>query len=345
VKIAIDAMGGDQAPEVNVGGALLAIRKFADIELTLVGDEKKITEFLPENCPEDRLNLRQAEEVITGAEKPALALRRKKGASIAVAAELVKNEGYQALISAGSTGASLAAGILKIGRLPGIKRPAISTIFPGRKGSTLLLDMGANANAEPKYLQQFAVMGQIYSRLILERDNPRLGLMSVGEEEGKGSKLTAEAHELISSDDTVTNFAGNVEGRDIFTGEYDVIVTDGFTGNVILKTSEGLADFIFSELKEALTSNTLARLGALLVKKDLKNMKNKLDYKQYGGAPLLGLKGNVIICHGSSDETAIFNAIRVARKTIEQKIVLVIASEITEEGVNNDQESNDNRSG
>ncbi len=345
MKIAIDAMGGDQAPEVNVRGALLAIKKFADIELTLVGDEKKITQYLPENYPEERLNLRQAEEVITGREKPALALRRKKTASIAVAAELVKNEGYQALISAGSTGASLAAGILKIGRLPGIKRPAISTIFPGQKGSTLLLDMGANANAEPKYLQQFAIMGQLYSRLILERDNPRLGLMSVGEEEGKGSKLTAEAHKLIFEDDTVTNFAGNVEGRDIFTGEYDVIVTDGFTGNVILKTSEGLADFIFSELKEALTSNTLAKLGALLVKKDLKNMKDKLDYKQYGGAPLLGLKNNVIICHGSSDETAIFNAIRVARKTIEQKIVSVIASEITEEGVNNVQESNDNRSG
>ncbi len=337
MKIAIDAMGGDNAPAINVEGALMALNKFSDLKLALVGKDKQINNLLTDRDYDDsRLTVISAEEVITGEEKPALALRRKKNTSIGKAAELVKNDDYQAVISAGNTGASLAAGILKIGRISGIKRPAIATILPGKSGSTLLLDMGANANAEPFYLQQFALMGQFYAKLVMEITNPKIGLMSVGEEEGKGNDLTEKAYQLIKEDQRIHNFAGNVEGRDIFTGKYDVIVTDGFTGNVILKTSEGLADFVFSALKEALTSNITAKLGALLVKNQLNNMKGKLDYKQYGGAPLLGLQGNVIIGHGSSDGVAISNAVRVARKAIQQNFVSVIASEIVKDGEGND---------
>lgn len=333
--IAVDAMGGDNAPEAVVKGALKAVNSFDDITLKLVGKEDLISNYLEDQSyNQERLQIINATEEITMEDSPAKAIRKKKDSSIVVASELVKKGDAEALIAAGSTGAAMSAGVLKVGRLKGIKRPAISTLFPTENKPTLILDAGANANAEPEYLQQFALMGQIYAKKILNRDKPKIGLMNVGEEKGKGSKLTNEAFELIDNDKRIDNFAGNIEGRDIFTGEYDVIVTDGFTGNVILKTTEGLAEFMFSLLKDALTSDLKSKLGAFLVKNNLKKMKNKVDYREYGGAPLLGLNGIVIIGHGSSDATAFFNAIRVARDTIKEQVVAEIASEIARDGEN-----------
>jgi len=331
--IAVDAMGGDNAPEAIVKGAVKAVTDFDDITIKLVGNENLIFNYLEgEDFNQKRLQVINATEVITMEDSPAKAIRKKKDASIVVASELVKKGDAEALIAAGSTGAAMSAGVLKVGRLKGIKRPAISTLFPTEKSPTLILDAGANANAEPEYLQQFALMGQIYAKKILNRDKPKIGLMNVGEEKGKGSKLANEAYKLIDKDIRIDNFAGNIEGRDIFTGEYDVIVTDGFTGNVILKTTEGLAEFMFSLLKDALTSDIKSKLGAFLVKDNLKKMKNKVDYREYGGAPLLGLNGIVIIGHGSSDATAFYNAIRVARDTIKEQVVAEIASEIARDG-------------
>ncbi|MGM0413824.1 MAG: phosphate acyltransferase PlsX [Bacillota bacterium] len=333
--IAVDAMGGDNAPEAVVKGAVKAVTDFDDITLKLIGKKQVISNYLQgESFDRERLVIINADEEITMEDAPAKAIRRKKEASIVVASELVKQGEAEALIAAGSTGAAMSAGVLKIGRLKGIKRPAISTLFPTEKKPTLILDAGANANAEPEYLQQFALMGQIYAKKILDRINPKIGLMNVGEEKGKGSKLANEAYELIANDSRINNFVGNIEGRDIFTGEYDVIVTDGFTGNVILKTTEGLAEFMFSLLKDALTSDIKSKLGAFLVKDNLKAMKNKVDYREYGGAPLLGLNEIVIIGHGSSDATAFYNAIRVARDTIKEQVVAEIASEIARDGEN-----------
>jgi len=333
--IAVDAMGGDNAPEAVVKGSLKAVNSFDDITLKLVGKEDLISNYLEDQSyNQERLQVINATEEITMEDSPAKAIRKKKDSSIVVASELVKKGDAEALIAAGSTGAAMSAGVLKVGRLKGIKRPAISTLFPTENKPTLILDAGANANAEPEYLQQFALMGQIYAKKILNRDKPKIGLMNVGEEKGKGSKLTNEAFELIDNDKRIDNFTGNIEGRDIFTGEYDVIVTDGFTGNVILKTTEGLAEFMFSLLKDALTSDLKSKLGAFLVKDNLKKMKNKVDYREYGGAPLLGLNGIVIIGHGSSDATAFFNAIRVARDTIKEQVVAEIASEIARDGEN-----------
>jgi len=331
--IAVDAMGGDNAPKAVVKGALKAVNSFDDITLKLVGKKDLIFNYLEDQSyNQERLQVINATEEITMEDSPAKAIRKKKDSSIVVASELVKKGDAEALIAAGSTGAAMSAGVLKVGRLKGIKRPAISTLFPTENKPTLILDAGANANAEPEYLQQFALMGQIYAKKILNRDKPKIGLMNVGEEKGKGSKLANEAFELIENDKRIDNFAGNIEGRDIFTGEYDVIVTDGFTGNVILKTTEGLAEFMFSLLKDALTSDLKSKLGAFLVKDNLKKMKNKVDYREYGGAPLLGLNGIVIIGHGSSDATAFYNAIRVARDTIKEQVVAEIASEIARDG-------------
>ncbi len=333
MKIAVDAMGGDNAPEAVVKGSIEAAREYEDIELILTGPEDRIKGLMPaDRSLRERLEIIDCQQVINMDEKPAKALRRKDDTSIGRAADLLHNEKAEALVSAGSTGASLAAGILKVGRIRGIKRPAIATLFPTKKEPSLILDMGANANCQPEYLPQYAIMGDIYARNILGRDNPRLGLMNVGEEKGKGHKMIDRAYELIEEDDRINNFAGNIEGRDIFTGEYDVILCDGFVGNVILKTVEGLGDFMFDLLKDALTGDMRSKLGAFLAKHSLKEMKDEVDYRQYGGAPMLGLKGIVIISHGSSDATAIKNAVRVARETAEQNIVEIIAREISEEG-------------
>ncbi|MFW6238125.1 MAG: phosphate acyltransferase PlsX [Halanaerobiales bacterium] len=332
MKIAVDAMGGDKAPDEIVRGAVRAVNCLQDelLKILLVGREQDIKKCLDsgDSYPEERVKIIGANEVIGMNDAPSRALKKKKDSSIVVGCKMVGEEEADAFISAGNTGAVMASGLFNTGRLAGIKRPSIATVFPARRGETLLLDAGANADCKPENLLQFAVMGQIYAREVLDKKNPRLGLLSIGEEKKKGNKLTVETHELLLQDQRIENFIGNVEGRDIFTDICDIIICDGFVGNVVLKTTEGVASFVMDIFKDVLTRNLFTKIGALFIKSYLKEEMKKVDYKQYGGAPLLGLKGNVIISHGSSDATAIFNAVKSARKTVLSGIPALIAEDI-----------------
>ncbi|MGM0437806.1 MAG: phosphate acyltransferase PlsX [Bacillota bacterium] len=333
MNIVLDAMGGDNAPEAIVKGAVEACELEKGFNITLVGKEDLIKKELNkyDNYKEQRIMVKNATEVITMNDSPAKALRQKKDSSLNIASNLIKENKGEALISAGNTGAVMAAGLFNIGRLTGIKRPSISTVFPAKGGQTLLMDAGANTDSKPENLQQFAVMGQIYSKKVLNVENPKVGLLSIGEEKKKGNKLVKDTYKLLENDKRI-NFIGNVEGRDIFENNCDVVVCDGFVGNIVLKTTEGVASFVFDILKETFTKNLRAKIGAGILKPYLKEMKNKLDYTQYGGAPLLGIKGVVIISHGSSNSTAIVNAIRVARNAVNKNIVGLIEDEINRDG-------------
>lgn len=317
MRIAVDAMGGDFAPLEIVKGAVEAALRHKDTEIILVGDEKAITSLnikLPEN-----ISLKHAGDVITMHEQPALALRRKPDASIAVATKMVRNKEADAVVSAGSTGAQMAAALLLLGRIKGVERPAIVTIYPTFNGGKLILDVGANTDCTPNMLIQFAHMGSIYAENVLAFANPRVALLNNGEEEGKGSPLTKETYKLLKEESI--NFIGNLEGREIIQGNYEVLVCDGFVGNVVLKLSEGLASGIMNMLKEEFSKTILTKMGAALVMPGLKKMKSMLDYAEYGGAPLLGVKGVSIICHGSSHAKAIKNAIRVAEDCVRNDFV------------------------
>ena len=333
MNIVLDAMGGDNAPKEIVKGAIEACELDKGFDITLVGKEDLINAELKKykNYSKQRINIKNATEFITMNDSPAKALRRKKDSSLNIGSNLIKKNEGDAFISAGNTGAVMAAGLFNIGRLSGIKRPSISTVLPAKDGQTLLLDAGANTDSKPENLQQFAVMGEIYSKEILGVADPKIGLLSIGEEKKKGNKLVKDTYKLLENDKRI-NFIGNIEGRDIFKNNCDVVVCDGFVGNVVLKTTEGVASFIFDILKETFSKNIRAKIGAGILKPYLKEMKNKLDYTQYGGAPLLGINGIVIISHGSSNSTAIVNAIRVARETVNNNIVELIEDEINRDG-------------
>ncbi len=333
-KIAVDAMGGDHAPVAEVEGALQAAHELK-VGVVLVGPEDRIVPELERHGykyhpksrrvyseqPAKRLPIEivHASEFITMDEPVAQAVRRKKDASIRVAARLVRDGKAQGLVSAGNTGAVMATSKLVIGTLSAVDRPALSAVFPtlGEHGC-VLLDVGANAECKPEQLREFAIMGSMYSQIILGVKKPKVGLMSIGEEEIKGNELTKEAGKLLR--EAPLNFIGNVEGRDIYTGEVDVIVCDGFTGNVILKTSEGLIAAIMGLLKTELGQTLMTQAGALLSRGAFQSVKRKLDYSEFGGAPLLGTKQIVVICHGSSNAKAIKNAIRVAKEFYEGKL-------------------------
>ncbi len=333
MKIVVDAMGGDKAPEEIIKGVVMAYRLYDDVDLILAGkNDIIIRELRKYKLNEDDITISPASEIISMEEKPALALRKKKDSSIVVGCKLVKEDKADAFISAGNTGAVMASGLFNIGRIKGIKRPPISTVFPSQNGETLVLDAGANMDANPYNLLQYAIMGQIQAQNVLQVNNPRMGLLSVGEEKEKGNKLINDTYELLEKDRRINNFIGNVEGRDIFAGSCDVVICDGFVGNVVLKTTEGVASFMFDMLKDALIKNMRAKLGALLVKPYLQEIKERVDYRQYGGAPLLGIDGVVIISHGSSDAQAILNAIRVAVDTIKTGVVDKIKTEIEGDG-------------
>lgn len=316
--IAVDAMGGDNAPAVEIEGAIQAARDLR-VRVLLVGQEEVIRAELVrqgiENPRKHRLHLEiiHASEIITMHESVANAVRRKRDSSIRVAARLVREGKAQGLVSAGNTGAVMMTAKLVLGTLPSVDRPALAGIFPTLKGNgTVLLDVGANAECKPEHLKQFAVMGSVYSRHILGVRNPKVGLMSIGEEDVKGNDLTKETLRLLR--EASINFIGNVEGRDIFTGDVDVIVCDGFTGNVILKTSEGLVEAIMTLLRSELGQTYLTQAGALLSRTAFRSVKKRLDYSELGGAPLLGAKQLAVICHGSSTPKAIRNAIRIAKE-------------------------------
>jgi glycerol-3-phosphate acyltransferase PlsX len=312
MKIAVDAMGGDHGPAVVVEGAVTAARELG-ISVILVGDKAVIEQELSRLRADTLgLEIRHASQVVTMAETPSHALRRKRDSSLRVAAELVRDRDAAAFVSAGNTGAAMAISMFVIGVLPGVDRPAIAAVLPSLRGYTVLLDVGANVGPKPWHLLQFGIMGNAFARDILGVDAPRVGLLSIGEEEGKGNDLTREAYEQLKT--SSLNFMGNVEGRDIYNGSCDVIVTDGFTGNVALKISESLAEMLGAMIKEELTRDVRSKLGAALAMPAFSRFKKRVDYTEMGGAPLLGIDGGAIICHGSSPAKAIKNAVRVARE-------------------------------
>lgn len=320
MKIAVDIMGGDLGVGNNVEGSLKALETL-DIDLVLVGKEAEIRSELEKYTYDaDSVEIVNADEVITNEEEPAMAIRKKKNSSIAVGMNLLKEKRVDAFVSAGNTGALLSGGLLLVKRIKGIDRPALGIVYPTKKGASFLLDVGANADCKPKYLQQFAVMGNIYSKEILGKDEPKVGIVNIGSEREKGNELTKLAYELLESTESI-DFVGNIEAREIPDGDYDVLVCDGFTGNVILKLSEGLAMSIFSILKEKMKSSLKNKMGALLLKSGLYEIKKSLDYSEYGGAALLGLKAPIIKAHGSSNEVAIMNAIRQAKLFVENGVV------------------------
>jgi len=331
MRIAVDAMGGDHAPEVVVKGTLDAALKWPDLELILVGLPAKIRDCAGGTLPAN-VEIEEAAETIAMGEHPAAAVRQKKNASIVVATRLVKEQKAQALVSAGSTGAQMAAALFGLGRVRGIERPAIGTVLPTKTGGKILLDVGANPDAKPENLYQFAVMGSIYAEHILNIERPSVALLNIGSEEGKGNLTAQAAYTLLKESDL--NFIGNVEGKDLPWGRADVVVCDAFVGNIVLKTIEGLSSYLFSQIKESLTASTSRKIGAALVKPALKEIAGKLDYSVYGGAPLLGVQGTSIVCHGRSNATAIMNAIGVARRCIEERIVERITEILREEKVN-----------
>ncbi len=332
MKIAVDAMGGDNAPEAIIEGIIKSSNNDNNLYLTLVGRSDIIGQKLEGfDYSEERIEVVEASEIISMDEAPSAALRKKKESSIAVGCKLVKENKADAFISAGNTGAVMAAGIFHVGRLAGIKRPSIATVFPSGQTETLVMDAGANVDSKPEHLLHFAIMGQIYARNVLKISAPRVGLLSIGEEKKKGNQLTASTYELLQEDQRINNFIGNVEGRDIFNGNCDVVVCDGFVGNIVLKTTEGVASLLFEMLENILKKNLLTKGAALLIKPYLKELMQKVDYRQYGGAPLLGVNGGVIISHGSSDATAISNAIRVAKETINTDVVNLIEAEVNKE--------------
>lgn len=316
MRLAVDAMGGDNAPKEIVLGAMKAIEKYNDIHIVLIGDESKIREHLTN---EERIEIHHTEEVILGTDEPVRAVRRKKTASMVLAAQLVADGKADACISAGNTGALMAAGLFVVGRIEGIERPALAPTLPTIGGEGfLLLDVGANADAKPEHLVQYAIMGSIYSEKARGITNPRVGLLNIGTEEKKGNELVRNTYELLKDADI--NFIGNVESRDLLDGVADVVVADGFTGNMVLKTIEGTAMSVFKMLKSALTSSFKSKMAAAVLKPDLAVLKNKMDYTEYGGAGLFGLKAPVIKAHGSSDENAVFNSIRQAREMVEKDV-------------------------
>lgn len=326
MKIAVDAMGGDHAPVEMVKGVDIALKAFPDLEIILFGNENLIKQTL---TSKERVSIVHTEEKIYSEEDPVLAVRRKKNASLVLACKAVKDGEAEAVVSAGSTGAVLTAGLFVVGRIEGIERPALAPTFPTANGKgVVLLDVGANAECKPKYLQQFAIMGSIYAEKVRGIKNPRVGLINIGTEENKGNDLAKATFELLK--ETNLNFVGNVEPRDILNPPADVLVTDGWTGNMVLKTTEGVASTLFKMMKEAMTSDWKSKLAAAILKPNLKKLKNKMDYEEEGGASLFGIKSPVIKAHGSSDANAFYNAIRQARIMVGVNLAEEIAKAVAE---------------
>ncbi|NQY94821.1 MAG: phosphate acyltransferase PlsX [Campylobacteraceae bacterium] len=320
IKIAIDAMGGDFGPTPIIDGLLSALRKDRNFTAIAIGDKEQLDSLIPSNF-KSRIEILDTHDVISMHDSATDALKRKDS-TIYKAIELVRNGDAQAVVSAGHSGASMSLATLRIGRIKGVTRPAIATIMPTSENqNTLLLDVGANVDCDAKNLFEFAIMGQVYAEDVLKIDEPLTGLLSNGEEESKGNEMSKEAHELLMK---LPNFSGNVEGNDIFNGSVDVVVCDGFVGNIVLKTAEGVADTIGKIIKKNLKRSLISIAGAVLMRKVFKKLKIKVDYAEYGGAPLLGVKAPVIIAHGKSNakaiQNAIFQAISAANSNLNEDI-------------------------
>ncbi len=319
-------MGGDNAPKSTVEGAVLAAKRFDDIEIVLVGQVNQMEKYKTPDFPAN-ITMVNASEVILTEEEPVKAVRRRKDSSLIVAAKMVKEKVADAVITAGSTGAFMAAGLLVVGRLKGIERPALAPVLPttGENG-VLVLDVGANMDPTPENLVQYALMGKVYAEQVLGIDNPRIGLLNVGTEDAKGNELTKKTFPLLK--ELSIHFIGNVEARDIPSGVCDVLITDGFSGNIVLKLTEGLASSIFKMFKNELTKTLITKMAALILKPGLSNLKKTMDYSEVGGAPLLGVDGAFIKAHGSSDSKAIMNAVKQARIFLKNKVMEKIKHEI-----------------
>lgn len=328
MKIVLDAMGSDNHPGPEVEAALAASQQFG-VTILLVGHEERIRPLL-ERLPGDKsgVELIHAPETLEMTDKPAENARRKADNSMAIGMELVKSGEAAAFVTAGNTGGAMANALFRLGRIRGVKRPALTGLFPVKNGHCVVLDIGANADCKPEYLLQFAVMGSVYAEKVLHKQNPRLGLLSNGEEAGKGNQLVKESYPLLS--ESGLNFIGNVEGKELFGGHADVVVVDGFTGNILLKSSEAVAKLIVDELREQLTSSLRTTLGAALAKPAFNEIKRMLDPGETGAAPLLGVDGLVFVGHGRSDSRALVSAIRVAHQAVEADLLDALRTAIQE---------------
>jgi phosphate acyltransferase len=329
--IAVDAMGSDRAPKPEIEGALLAARHYPGVRVLLVGPEERLKQELASHPTAARsaVEVVNASQVISMHDKPVHAVRTKKDSSMHVGLRLVRDKQAVGFVTAGNTGAAMTAAKMVLGTLPGVDRPALANVFPtsaGKQKPSILIDVGANVDSKPHNLAQFAIMGEIYFRTIFGNARPSVGLLSIGEEETKGNELTKQAFALLK--ELPVNFIGNVEGRDLYNGRVDVIVCDGFVGNVALKISEGLVDAVRFLLKESLSSTITSQVGYLLSRKAFTNFGRRLDYSEYGGAPLLGIKGVSIVGHGASNANAIKNAVRVAKQFYETGINARIEQEL-----------------
>lgn len=320
MRIALDAMGGDHGPDVQIAGAIQALEE-TDLHLILVGDESVIHSCLDRMTPADniasRLQIVHASEMVEMGESPVDAIRKKKNSSVMLAFDLVKKGEAEAAVSAGNSGATMAAAVRKLGRLKNVSRPGIANAFPTLKKPVVMMDVGANVDCRSHHLFQFALMASALSR-IFDVESPRVGLLSIGEESGKGNMVVKETHSLLAA--SSLNFVGNVEGRDIFQGNVDVIVCDGFVGNICLKVSEGLVEAATEMIRDGILGSFTAKIGYWLARPVFRTFKKRLDYAEYGGAPLLGINGTGIICHGASNTLAIKNAIIEAGKILEHKV-------------------------
>ncbi len=330
MRVVLDAMGGDHAPSVNVEGAVETVNERDDIDIVLVGKEPLIRQELRnKRYDARRISIAHASEVIEMQDPPTTAIRKKKDSSIRIGIDLVKAGGADAFVSAGHSGVVMATSLLLLGTSKGVVRPAIATVMPTLKDTFILLDAGANVDCKPEHLLQFALMGNTYCKLLLGKSIPKVALLSIGEEDTKGNELTKEAFKLLKH--TRLNFIGNIEGKDMFTGKADVIVCDGFIGNIALKISEGLAETILKMLKREITAVSTGRIGYLMMKPAIRNFKRKTDYDEYGGAPLLGINGACIISHGRSSAKAIKNALKVASDYASKRVFEAISTAIEDE--------------
>jgi len=327
VKIVVDAMGGDFAPQNVIAGVVEAIKE-SDVQIILVGIEERINEELKKfSYPAGRIEVVHAPEVIEMHEPATSCIRQKKNSSITIGINLLKEKKCDAFVSAGNTGACVAAATFILGLIKGVDRPGIGIVIPSLLEPTFMIDMGANTAAKPEHLLQYAKMGKVYAETVLGRPQPKVGLLNIGEEESKGTGLEKEAHKLLEENEPA--FIGNVEANEIYTGKADCIVCDGYVGNVTLKVSEGLVESIGKLVKREIKKNPIAILGALLLKSSMKEAKKSVDYSEYGGAPLLGVDGIVLISHGRSSPKAIKNAIRAAKREIDHNLLLKLKSEIS----------------
>lgn len=341
-RIALDAMGGDYAPDEIVAGAIRAQAEL-DVDVLLVGDPQAIESSLKKHSSSSQMEIVPAEGVVAMHEEPLVGLRRKPKASINVAMDLVKQKRADGVVSAGHSGAAMAAALLRLGRLPGIDRPAIGAVFPTLIAGkpVIILDVGANVDCRPKYLEQFAVMGSVYSQYVLGMNEPKVGLLNIGEESTKGNDLAIRTHQLLEENSRIA-FIGNAEGRDVLSGRFDVIVCDGFVGNVLLKFAEAVGDIVLQILREELPQGLSGQLGTVLLKGNLKRIKQRIDHAEHGGGLLLGVAGICIISHGSSQAPSIFNAIRLAKEAIDHQVLERI--QVTDFHVDEQSTASSNRS-